>query len=51
MCAGIEELPQPFGRMRDRIRPCYADGIEAMGAGSLDQRRLDSLRRQKSRLA
>ena len=49
--AGREEVAQPLGRARDRIRPRDADRVETLRAGRLDERRLQCGRRQKSRLA
>jgi hypothetical protein len=51
MRAGGKELPQSRRRLRNRIRPRDADGIEALRTGGLGQRDLGRGRRQKSRLA
>jgi hypothetical protein len=52
MGAFSEELPQPLRRLRDRVRPCDADDIEAALKSCAHERRLE--RRgiaQKSRSA
>jgi len=47
-----EELPQPLGRLRDRIRPRDGADIEAEAARGLRERRLQRRRIvQKSRSA
>jgi hypothetical protein len=51
MDAGSQELPQPFGRARDRIWPGNAERVEAERASPFGQRALGRGRRQKSRLA
>ena len=49
--AGGEEVAQPLGRVRDRVRPRDTDHIEALRARGLGKRRLERGRAQKSRLA
>jgi hypothetical protein len=34
-----EEMPQPLGRLRDRVRPRDADGVEAVSARGAHERR------------
>jgi len=49
--AGSKELPQPLGRVRNRIGPRDAERVEAECAGRFGQRALGRGRCQKSRLA
>ena len=49
--AGGEEVAQPLGRVRDRVRPRDTDRVEALRARGLGERRLERGRGQKSRLA
>jgi hypothetical protein len=51
MRAGGKEFTLAFRRTRDRVRPSDAKRIKALRARRLDQRRLERVRRQKSRLA
>ena len=39
--AGGEEVAQPLGSARDRVRPRDTDRVEALRAGGLDERRLE----------
>jgi hypothetical protein len=51
MAAGVKKFTQPWCRQRDSVRPGDAEHIKALRARHLDQRRLERVRRQKSRLA
>jgi hypothetical protein len=51
MLALGDEALEVLLRLRDRVRPRYADGVEAVAACDLAQRGLDAGSVQKSRSA
>ena len=51
MGAGSEKLAQPLADLRYRLRPRYADNVEALRAGGFGERLFDGRRSQKSRFA